>query len=119
MRAGAPGEEGLLMRHPVDPGARQRLLEAQRAEADALRKVQAAARGCDAVRSRLATADAKLLEAQRSLVRTSGAARAALLLGVDEATLRRELRRAAQGPHAPVSSCQRRPEADQETTGEI
>lgn len=81
------------MRHPVDHGARQRLLEAQRAEADALRKVQAAARGCDAVRSRLATADAKLLEAQRSLVRTSGAARAALLLGVGEATLRRELRR--------------------------
>lgn len=81
------------MRHPVDHEARQRLLEAQRAEADALRKVQAAARGCDAVRSRLATADAKLLEAQRRLVRTSGTARAALLLGVDEATLRRELRR--------------------------
>lgn len=81
------------MRHPVDHGARQRLLEAQRAEADALRKVQAAARGCDAVRSRLATADAKLLDAQRSLVRTSGAARAALLLGIEEATLRRELRR--------------------------
>jgi hypothetical protein len=70
------------------------LLEAQRAEADALRKVQAAARGRDAVRSRLATADTKLLEAQRSLVRTSGAARAALLLGVDESTLRRDLRRA-------------------------
>jgi len=81
------------MRHPVDHGARQRLLEAQRAEADALRKVQAAAKSCDAVRSRLATADDKLREAQRSLVRTSGAARAALLLGVEEATLRRELRR--------------------------
>lgn len=81
------------MRHPVDQGARQRLLEAQRADADALRRVQAAARGCDAVRARLATADAKLVEAQWSLVRTSGAARAALLLGVEEATLRRELRR--------------------------
>lgn len=81
------------MPHPVDHGARQRLLEAQRAESDALRKVQAAARACDAVRSRLATADAKLLEAQKNLVRTSGQARAALLLGIDLATLRRELRR--------------------------
>jgi hypothetical protein len=80
----------------VDAGARQRLLEAQRAEADALRKVQTAAKGREAVESRLATAEAKLLEAQRGLVRTSGAARAALLLGVDEATLRRDLRRLDQ-----------------------
>jgi hypothetical protein len=84
------------MRHPVDAGARQRLLEAQRAEAEALRKVETAGKGCATARDRLAAADAKLLEAQRTLVRTSGASRAALLLGVDEATLRRDLRRADQ-----------------------
>ncbi|GAA2748367.1 hypothetical protein GCM10009868_41100 [Terrabacter aerolatus] len=104
------------MRHPVDQGARQRLLEAQRAEANALRKVQAAARNCDAVRSRLAAADVKLLEAQRSLVRTSGAARAALLLGVEEATLRRGLRRTddttSRHPTSPSSSGHIDAEAD-------
>lgn len=104
------------MRHPVDHGARQRLLEAQRAEADALRKVQAAARGRHAALSRLATADTKLLEAQRSLVRTSGAARAALLLGVDETTLRRDLRRADEttnrSPSPPPHSGHMDAEAD-------
>jgi hypothetical protein len=88
------------MRHPVDAGARQRLLEAQRAEADALRKVETAGKGCASARNRLAAADTKLLEAQRSLVRISGTARAALLLGVDEATLRRDLRRADQSSDA-------------------
>jgi hypothetical protein len=88
------------MRHPVDAGARQRLLEAQRAEADALRKVESAGKGCATARDSLAAADAKLLEAQRTLVRTSGASRAALLLGVDEATLRRDLRRADQSSDA-------------------
>ena len=82
------------MRHPVDAGARQRLLDAQRSEADALRKVEAAAKGRDSVRDRLATAEAKLRDAQCALVRISGSSRAALLLGVDEATLRRDLRRA-------------------------
>lgn len=92
------------MRHPVDAGARQRLLEAQRAEADALRKVQTAAKGREAVESRLAAAEAKLLEAQRGLVRTSGTARASLLLGVDEATLRRDLRRTDQRADAATTS---------------
>ncbi|GAA2501735.1 hypothetical protein [Terrabacter carboxydivorans] len=91
------------MRHPVDAGARQRLLEAQRAEAEALRKVETADKGCTSARDRLAAADAKLLEAQRTLVRTSGAARAALLLGVDETTLRRDLRRADQSSDGPSS----------------
>ena len=90
------------MRHPVDAGARQRLLEAQRAETDALRKVQTAGKRLRRGRSRLAAADAKLLEAQRSLVRTSGAARAALLLGVDEATLRRDLRRTDDTTNRPT-----------------
>ena len=71
------------MRHPVDAGARQRLLEAQRAETEALRKVETAGKGCAGARDRLAAADAKLLEAQRSLVHTSGVTRAALLLGTD------------------------------------
>ena len=84
------------MRHPVDAGARQRLFEAQRAETEALRKVETAGKGCARARDRLAAADAKLLEAQRSLVHTSGVTRAALLLGTDEATLRRDLRRADQ-----------------------
>ena len=84
------------MRHPVDAGARQRLLEAQRAETEALRKVETAGKGCAQARDRLAAADAKLLEAQRSLVHTSGVNRAALLLDTDEAMLRRDLRRADQ-----------------------
>src|SRR6478735_9281974 len=83
-------EEGSPMRHPVDAGARQRLLEAQRAETEALRKVETAGKGCAGAQARLAAADAKLLEAQRSLVHTSGSTRAALLLGTDEATLRRD-----------------------------
>ncbi|KRB42986.1 hypothetical protein ASD90_21595 [Terrabacter sp. Root181] len=80
----------------MDAGARQRLLEAQRAETEALRRVETAAGGCAIARDRMRAADAKLLEAQRSLVRTSGATRAAVLLGTDEAMLRRDLRRAEQ-----------------------
>src|SRR3954462_1982184 len=93
--------EGTPMRHPVDAGARQRLLEAQRAETEALRKVGTADKACDRVRARLATAEATVFEARRSLVRVSGATRAALLLGVDEATLRRDLRRVEQVGEAP------------------
>ena len=92
------------MRHPVDAGARQRLLEAQRAETDALRKVETAGKGCASAQARLAASEAKLLEAQRGLVRISGATRAALLLGVDEATLRRDLRRTEPDPTAPPTS---------------
>jgi hypothetical protein len=73
------------------------LLDAQRAEADALRAVEATTKARQRVLSRLADADAKLVQAQRTLVRISGHGRAALLLGMDEATLRRELRRADQG----------------------
>ena len=92
------------MRHPVDPGARQRLLEAQRSETDALRNVEAAGKGCETARGRLALAYAKLLDAQRGLVSTSGLARAALLLGIDEATLRRELRRPEQPADATAAT---------------
>ncbi|MBC9821246.1 hypothetical protein H9I49_08100 [Terrabacter sp. MAHUQ-38] len=56
------------------------------------------------VLSRLAQADAKLVRAQRTLVRTSGHGRAALLLGMDEAALRRELRRADPGDEPAESS---------------
>ena len=72
------------MRHPVDAGARQRLLEAQRAEADALRKVETAGKGCASARNRLAAADTKLLEAQRSLVRISGTAHALTAARVED-----------------------------------
>ena len=106
------------MRHPVDAGARQRLVEAQRAEVDALRKVETAGKGCAGAHARLAAAEAKLLEAQRGLVRISGAARAALLLGVDEATLRRDLRRAELDPSALALPGGPRPLADHETTGQ-
>ncbi|MGO4363338.1 hypothetical protein [Terrabacter sp. RAF57] len=92
------------MRHPVDAGARQRLLEAQRAETDALRKVERAGKGCAGAQARLAASETKLLEAQRGLVRISGATRAALLLGVDEATLRRDIRRTELDPAAPPAS---------------
>ena len=85
------------MRHPVDATARQRLLDAQRAESEALRAVEVTTRARQRVLARLADADEKLAEAQRSLVRTSGPGRAALLLGMDEASLRRELRRAGHG----------------------
>lgn len=81
------------MKHPVDTNARQRLLAAQRAEAEALREVETASRAHDRVASRLADASTKLSEARQQLVSTSGPARAALLLGMDESALRRDLRR--------------------------
>ncbi|MBC9822864.1 hypothetical protein [Terrabacter sp. MAHUQ-38] len=95
------------MKHPVDTNARQRLLAAQRAEAEALRAVETASRAQDRVASRLADANTKLSEARQKLVSTSGHARAALLLGMDESALRRDLRRlehAAPETDAPPSS---------------
>jgi hypothetical protein len=82
---------------PVDQAARRRLQEAQRAEADALKSVEAAARVRDRAQRKLDATDDKLALAQAELVGVSGLARAAVLLAVDEAVLRRRVRQAASG----------------------
>lgn len=79
---------------PVDPSARQRLLDAQRAEADALTAVERASRARDRAQSKLDAAAAALDDARYGVVKVSGLPRAALLLNEDEAVLRRAKRRA-------------------------
>jgi hypothetical protein len=79
---------------PSDPTARQRLREAQRQEADALKAVELAARTRDRVQRKLDSTEAELLVAKQSLVSVSGLARAALLLGEDESAVRRFVRAA-------------------------
>lgn len=74
---------------PTDPEARRRLLEAQRAEADALKTVELAARVRDRVQKKLDTAQIELDTAKASLIACSGVARAAILLAEDETSLRR------------------------------
>lgn len=91
---------------PSDPTARNRLREAQRQEADALKTVELAARTRDRVQRKLDSADTDLLAAKQTLVSVSGLTRAALLLGEDESSLRRFMRNAKAG----VSS--EHPEAD-------
>jgi hypothetical protein len=81
---------------PVDQNARRRLLEAQRAESDALKAVQAASRAHQRAQTKLDGADADLAAAQAGLVAVSGLARAAVLLAEDEAVLRRRVRRSVQ-----------------------
>lgn len=79
---------------PSDPIARNRLREAQRQEADALKAVELAGRTRDRVQGKLDSADADLVEAKLTLVSVSGLARAALLLGEGESSLRRFMRTA-------------------------
>lgn len=79
---------------PVDDTARRRLQAAQRAEAEALKAVELAARACDRVQRKVDEAITVLNAAKCDLVSVSGPTRAALLLAEDEADLRR-LRRAA------------------------
>lgn len=81
---------------PTDPEARRRLLEAQRAEADALKTVELAARVRDRVQKKLDTAQIELNTAKASLIACSGVARAALLLAEDETSLRRLSRSTAR-----------------------
>jgi hypothetical protein len=81
---------------PVDQNARRRLQEAQRAESDALKAVEAASRARHRVQMKLDSADADLATAQAGLVAVSGLARAAVLLAEDEAVLRRRVRRSVE-----------------------
>lgn len=81
--------------HPIDQDVRRRLLEAQRAEADALKAVELAGRARDRAQKRLAEAQAELDDAKMVLVQCSGISRAALLLDEDVATIRRTTRTVA------------------------
>ncbi len=80
---------------PSSPESRRRLLEAQRAEADALKAVEVAARARDRVQAKLDTAQAEVDVAKVALIECSGLTRAALLLAEDETDLRR-IRRATR-----------------------
>lgn len=65
---------------PIDDSARARLRAAQKAEATALRDVEAADRVRQRAQQKLNAAEATLREAQLELVRVSGPERAAGLL---------------------------------------
>ena len=82
---------------PVDPDARKRLQDAQRAEAEALKAVELATRARDRVQRKLDVANAELDAAKVTLIEGSGVSRAGLLLAEDEAELRRIRRLASRG----------------------
>lgn len=81
---------------PASRAARNRLRDAQQAEARALSQVGAAAKARARVAARLHDADTALARAQAAVVETSGLDRAAYLLDVDRAELRRWTRDAQQ-----------------------
>jgi hypothetical protein len=87
---------------PVDPNARKRLQDAQRAEAEALKAVELATRARDRVQRKLDTANAELDAAKSTLIEGSGISRAALLLAEDESDLRRIRRLASLTPKPPT-----------------
>ena len=78
--------------HPYSSAVRERLIAAQRAEAAALKLVEAAERASHRAAARAAAAELALAEAQAGVVNVSGLERAALLLDVDAAVLRRRVR---------------------------
>lgn len=82
--------------YPVDHQARLRLLEAQRAESQALREVGKVARRLDSVVGRLDAADLELARAEYELVSVSGLSRAAQLLEMEPRELRRRVKLAAR-----------------------
>lgn len=77
---------------PASRAARDRLREAQQAEARALREVEVVAKTRIRAAERLRDADSALARAQAAVVESSGLDRAAFLLAVDRAELRRRLR---------------------------
>ena len=79
---------------PVSRTARDRLREAQQAEARALHAVDAAAATRARAARHLEAADQQLAEAQAVVAATSGLERAAYLLDLDIAELRRRVRAA-------------------------
>jgi hypothetical protein len=84
-----------MSRHQTDEAARRRLLDAQRAEARALRAVMTVARRRESLQERVDAVDGELAEAQATLASISGPARAATLLELDERELRQRIKRAA------------------------
>lgn len=93
--------------YPVDYRARRRLMEAQRAETDALRDVGKAARRLESIAARVEAVDLELAKAESELVAVSGLPRAAQLLGMEPRDLRRRVKRAAEakpGDDAPSSA---------------
>ena len=82
--------------YPVDHRARLRLLEAQRAESQALRDVGNVLRRLDSLAQRVDAVDLELAIAESDLVSVSGLSRAAQLLEVEPRELRRRLKLAAQ-----------------------
>ena len=81
---------------PIDPAARKRLQDAQRAEADALKVVELALRARERAQSKLDAANTHVDEASVGLIRVSGLSRTALLLDQQESALRRAWRDARQ-----------------------
>lgn len=81
-----------MTRHPYSSAVRERLIAAQRAEAAALKLVEAAERASHQAANRAAAADLALAKAQAGVVKVSGLERAALLLDVEATALRRRLR---------------------------
>lgn len=88
---------------PSSPESRRRLIEAQRAEADALKAVEIAARARNRVQAKLDVAQAELDVAKLALIECSGLTRAALLLAEDETDLRR-IRRTARRAGEAITS---------------
>ena len=82
--------------YPVDHQARLRLLEAQRAESQAIGDVSKVARRLDSLVARLDAIDLELAMAESDLVSVSGLSRAAELLGREPRELRRRVKLAAQ-----------------------
>src|SRR5690348_6588116 len=78
--------------YPVDYRARRRLMEAQRAETDALRDVGKVARRLESMTARLEAVDLELAKAESDLVAASGLQRAAQLLEMDQRELRRRMK---------------------------
>ena len=81
-------------RRPVNDAARERLRDAQKAEANALRLVGAAEKVRERAQRALEKAEHSLAQAQAGLVKVSGADRAALLLDEPVGALRTRLRQA-------------------------
>jgi hypothetical protein len=81
--------------HQTDHAARRRLLDAQRAESQALRAVMTVERRKDTLQQRVDAVDAELAEAQATLASISGTSRAASLLGLDERELKQRVKRVA------------------------
>ncbi len=77
---------------PSGSAARERLIAAQRAESTALKKVGAAERAYQRAAIKASRADGDLAKAQAVVVEVSGLERAARLLDVDPAVLRRRTR---------------------------